>query len=124
MRFLMADEIVEMNRVLVRDSGEPHAVMFRGNLDFVVHAHSRVRGPRNAFYRAAILLQGLSTTHVFAEGNKRTAITACDVFLRRHGFRISTSPGEVVEFALRVSLKSLPVPDVHAWLLDHSATVK
>lgn len=124
MRFLSAEDVIEMNRIIVDESGEPHSVMFRGNLDNVVFRHGRRIGPSNPFYRGAILLHGLATTHVFVEGNKRAAITACDTFLRDHCYKIQVSAAQFVQFTLEVSMDSLPIVEVYLWLLKHTRKTK
>ncbi len=124
MRFLSAEDVIEMNRVIVEESGESFSVMFRANLDYIVFRHGRKIGPSNPFYRGAILLHGLATTHVFVEGDKRTAITACDTFLRDHCYKIQVSADQLVQFTLEVSRDSLPIEEVYLWLLKHTRKIK
>jgi death-on-curing protein len=123
MDFLTAEEIIEMNRRLVKDTGEPHAVMFAGNLDYIIFQHQRDRGPMNPFFRGAALLHGIATTHVFVEGNKRTAMMACDTFLRDCGYEIEVRWEEFVGFALKVSRESTPLQEVYEWVVTHSRRI-
>ena len=62
----------------VRDMGAVEAAVFR---------------PQCGYYRdiakaAVALLESLLINHPFADGNKRVAFAACDVFLRINGWRL------------------------------------
>lgn len=64
---------------------------------------SAIMRPRMANYyeeadivrQAALLAVGVSQAQAFLDGNKRTALAVCDVFLRLNGLAIAGDPGEV-----------------------------
>ena len=72
----------------VRDKGAVEAAVFR---------------PQTGYYNsleeeAAALMESLGNNHGFLDGNKRIALTAADVFLRRNGFYIGVQAAAGYEF--------------------------
>lgn len=66
------------------------------------------------YHRAAFLLRKLITAHLFEDGNKRTAWTATQIYLERHG----ESPAEhglSVERVLR-RIRQYDVDEIAKWL--------
>ena len=72
------------------------------------------------FEKAAALLESLIQNHPFVDGNKRTGIATAGVFLEANGWKLSYGPREVVEFALAVANHQIDLPDIIAWLKEHS----
>ncbi len=68
---------------------------------------SAIMRPRMAAYynevdlirQAALLAVGISQAQAFLDGNKRTALAACDVFLRLNGITIG---GDPIDLALQL----------------------
>ncbi len=68
---------------------------------------SAIMRPRMAAYynevdlirQAALLTVGISQAQAFLDGNKRTALAACDVFLRLNGITIG---GDPIDLALQL----------------------
>jgi death-on-curing protein len=85
--WLPVEVIVEHNRLELADTGEHHFVRDYGLLE------SASARPRNAFAYgeddiialAVTLMDGVSRTHAFEQGNKRTAFAALRLFLRANG---------------------------------------
>jgi death on curing protein len=79
-------EIIELNRLIVADCGEPHVVRDRGLLE------SALGSPRNHWAYAGAddavtLLVAIARNHPFRQGNKRTAFEAALIFLANNGYR-------------------------------------
>jgi death-on-curing protein len=88
-RFLTADDLIEINRDEVAETGEPFGVRDIGLLESAA-ARPRMRfeltGDDDAARLAASLGYGLARNHVFLQGNKRTAATALTLFLLLNGY--------------------------------------
>jgi death-on-curing protein len=90
-RYLTAREVWGINRKVLRAQGGVASLLRdRGTFEGAV-----ARPRTHAWYpgadlidQAAILIVGLALAHPFVDGNKRTAYTAGDTFLRRNGFAI------------------------------------
>lgn len=110
-RWLTPAEVIEINRIAVAETGEPHMLVQPAMLD------GALGRPRNryAYSRetdlgrlAAFMLVGISKNHAFQQGNKRTALIAADVFLTINGH----------EFVFADEALADPVLDVTSGALD------
>jgi death-on-curing protein len=95
MRYLTAEEIVAIGRLIVGDN-----LTLR---DFGLVASAAARPATVAFgmdpyptllEKAAALLHSLTTSHPFTDGNKRIAFAATDVFLKLNGARFDPAAEE------------------------------
>lgn len=66
--------------------------------------------------RAALLLRGIVLDHPFADGNKRTAFEAADLFLRGNGAFVAATAPEIVDFMLACARGELEFEDIVGWL--------
>jgi death-on-curing protein len=76
-------------------------------------------GEADLITQAATLLYGLIKNHPWVGGNKRTATTITQLFLRRNGFRITSSTNELVEMVLAVEADEWQLPEIETWLHHH-----
>ncbi|WP_232631393.1 type II toxin-antitoxin system death-on-curing family toxin [Methylobacterium sp. Leaf118] len=86
--WLIAEEVIEINRVLVVAQDEPHLVL---SLDGLEGALGR---PLNAWLYdgevdrivlAVLLAAGIAQSHCFQQGNKRTGFFAALLFIEMNG---------------------------------------
>jgi death-on-curing protein len=91
-RWLPVDVIVETNRDLVEETGEPHLLLFPHLLE------SATAKPWNMYYYgkvedvvelATALLFGIARNHPFQQGNKRTGFLSAIIFLEQNGYTLS-----------------------------------
>jgi prophage maintenance system killer protein len=88
------------------------------NLDFVIFRTSKVRGVNR---KAALLMQGIITSHPFVDGNKRTAFIAAKVFLERNGKRFDAIHDLTkVEFTMGVAQDELDLSKMANWFANHT----
>jgi death-on-curing protein len=71
--------------------------------------------------KAAALLESLAYHHLFADGNKRTALRAVTLFLEVNGWRAAWSDEEEYAYILEVAQGRHTVQDIAAWLRAHTA---
>lgn len=108
---LTIDEICEINRRQIEmfgglflSYGNFHN---RGSLEYALDAiDAEVFG--TPLYltleaKAAFLAFNIITKHVFHDGNKRTALTACRIFLLLNGFDLNISAEEPDENAMNIA---------------------
>ena len=90
-RWLLIEAVVEINRVVVAITGEPHLLRDQGLLE------SALARPRNFFgfgeeeivVLAVSLMAGIARAHAFAQGNKRTCFVAMVQFLKINGYDLA-----------------------------------
>ena len=85
--YLTVAEVYQMQHRLIETFGGMHGVRDKAAIEAAVFR------PQTGYYNsieeeAAALMESLGNNHGFLDGNKRIALTASDVFLRRNGFYI------------------------------------
>src|ERR1041385_752230 len=69
--------------------------------------------------KAAALIHSLAYHHVFADGNKRTAVEAVVLFLERNGYEITWKYDIEYPFILEVAQGKHDVEAIAAWLAQY-----
>lgn len=70
--------------------------------------------------KAAALLHSLAYHHLFADGNKRTAVLAVTHFLRANGLEAAWPEQEAADFVLAVARGNHDIPNIAGWLARHT----
>lgn len=94
---LTLDEALTIHERLIAHFGGPLGVRDLGLLESALYR------PRSGYYEdlaemAAALFESLIMNHPFADGNKRVAFFATDVFLRLNGYKLAVVDEEAHEF--------------------------
>ena len=109
---LTLEEIVEINRLQIEMFGGLFAsednLRNRGSLEYALEAADAVSFGRELYptlqEKAALLACTIIQNHVFHDGNKRTALAACRVFLLLNGFDLELEQGVVDEDAMNIAI--------------------
>lgn len=72
------------------------------------------------FGKAAALFTSLLKNHPFVDGNKRTALASCGIFLKINGIKLKNYHAEEVEFVVAEAGEHDSIEAVSAWFMDHS----
>lgn len=72
------------------------------------------------YAKAAALLDSVANRVVFLDGNKRTALLAAMVYLRKNKQVVRLRPGEGEAFMRRVVEEHLSIDEIAAWLKAHT----
>jgi death-on-curing protein len=76
-------------------------------------------GIESAGHLAAALAWAILRNHPFADGNKRTAFAALNIFLARNGYRLTCSEVEETAMVLRAAASEISEDEWTAWV-EHS----
>src|SRR5688572_23103848 len=122
--YLSLEEILRIHYQLVEDFGGSHGVRDEGRIKSVVEApkqevYNQQQYP-SVFEKAAVYLRNIVGDHPFTDGNKRTGITVCGIFLMRNKHKLKADPQDLELFTVRVATERLNIPDIAAWLQSHS----
>lgn len=127
MVFLTAGQVLFIHARLIAETGGEHGVLDIGLLESAIYRpQSTFDGVDlypTLFLKAAALLESLIGNHAFLDGNKRTAITAASIFLRRNGFQLSANNHQLEQFTLACALRQYSLSQISDWLESHSLTV-
>lgn len=126
MKFPTPDDVVTVHEQVIEEGGGSHGVLHLGS------AHAAIErcrwgpfpGEGDLAMRAALLLRGIAQDHPFADGNKRTAFLAADLFARKNGSSIEAGPEDLITFMLDVAQGRLGPEEIAGWLRPRLQTVK
>src|SRR5437667_10266499 len=106
-KYLSLEEILRLHFQLIEDFGGSHGVRDEGRIMSVVETPKleafEVEQYPSIGEKAAVYLRNIIGDHPFTDGNKRTAVTACGIFLHRNDKRITPSQKELEDFTLQVA---------------------
>lgn len=118
------DVIIQIHSLIMKSSGglfsgDESDLMNRGSLEHVLEASlfpifDQVRYPE-LFDKAGALAQTIICSHVFRDGNKRTALACCKAMCHINGYDFPID--KVAEdFFVRIAAESLSWQEISAWL--------
>jgi death-on-curing protein len=126
-RYLSLEEILRLHFQIIEDFGGSHGVRDESRIKSVVEAPRLVVFDKEqystVFDKAATYMRNIIGDHPFVDGNKRTGITVAGIFLIRNGHTINASQNELEDFAVRVAVDKLDVPEIAEWLQDHTLKI-
>lgn len=70
--------------------------------------------------KAAALMHSLAAHHLFFDGNKRAATRATIMFLEKNDLQPNWDANEVYQFVLEIAQGKHDVPEIAAWLAQHT----
>jgi death-on-curing protein len=68
-------------------------------------------------------MESLAQNHAFVDGNKRTAVTAAALFLKRNGRTLQTTSTELEQFTLHVVNNHPPPDETAAWFATNTPPI-
>ncbi len=128
MNYLSEEAVIDINRKVTSLSGDPFAVINRGNLDFLVsgikYKYEYKSDEEKIILKAAFMLDLIANKgHIFAEGNKRTSITATLTFLEANQLALSEiDQVELVNFVLLVAQGKENISSIAKWISQRIKT--
>ncbi len=125
MKYLSPEDVLFMHSAAIDETGGSHGVRDLGLLQAALARPRQSFGGKDLypslFEKAAALLESLAKNHPFIDGNKRTAITACGVFLELNGYTLKASQDELAEYIERLAQGSAHTHAVARWLHSHTS---
>ncbi len=78
--------------------------------------HALAYGEPTMFDLAAAYAYGIARNHPFVDGNKRTALMAAYVFLRKNGYRLTAPEPEAVVVIRDLATGEIDEAELAAWI--------
>jgi death-on-curing protein len=120
---LTPQQLMFIHYRLIETTGGSHGVRDLGALQAAAaRPHATFGGDDlypDPFAKAAALMESIIGNHPFVDGNKRTAIAAACIFLRRNGYLIETSQDDLYRFTVAMATGSHAMKDAEKWLRIH-----
>jgi len=129
MRYLTKQDLVEINSRVIENAHEgTSGVLYPQGLDLVIKQPQQVVFGQelypNIWIKAAYLMQKITKKHVFADGNKRTALMSAVVFLQLNGHPLEYGDDETEQLILYVTNQADTekiMLELAEWLKAHEA---
>lgn len=119
----MVDDVVYIHDQIIQSTGGLSGIRDKGQLEACIARPSQSAFGQDIFddlfMKSAALLECISNTHPFVDGNKRSAMAASILFLQIHGIIVEFSNEEYEKFMLEVVNKRLSVNAIKQWLMFH-----
>lgn len=126
--FLTPEQVLFLHSRLVKETGGAHGVrdlsMLLLGLGRPQPTFDGLESYPDHFVKAAALMDSLIRDHPFVDGNKRTAIAACALFLRRNSLSLRVQNEEMARFTLACAQSQVELKQIAAWLQDHCVPVR
>jgi death-on-curing protein len=126
MRVLTKEEIIFLNKNNVSKYGgnfaPPHNLLHENPLDYLVEVvEGNLFGEPiypEVYHKAGVYLFNIISNHIFTDGNKRTGLDACILFLDFNGYQFSeTVSNEILtDFILSIASGQQSLEAVQNWL--------
>jgi death on curing protein len=125
-KYLNEEEILLAHFALIERYDGTHGVRDLKRIKSVTQAVKQevfgVEQYLSLYEKAAIYARNIIADHPFADGNKRTGITAAVMFLKRNRVNFMAQKGELEDFAVQIATDHLDIPTIAAWL-EHNCRV-
>jgi death-on-curing protein len=124
LNYLSAEEILRLHFQLIEDYGGSHGVRDESRLKSIIvapkqHVFGQEQYP-TLYEKAAVYLRNIIGDHPFIDGNKRTALTVCGVFLGRNRLVLVAEPKDLESFMVRIATDHLSIEAIAEWLWANS----
>lgn len=122
-RYLALEEILELHRLVLEQSGGLAGVRDLGGLDSALAQPQMTFGGQDLYpslgEKAAVLGFSLVCNHPFVDGNKRVGHAAMETFLVLHGWELAAGLDEQEQVMLQLAAGDLERDEFTAWVQSH-----
>lgn len=122
-RYLILEEVLELHRLVLHQSGGREGIHDSGGLDSAVAQPRMTFGGQELYpslaEKAAALGFSLVCNHPFVDGNKRVGHAAMETFLVLNGWELAAGVDEQEHVILRLAAGDLEREEFTAWVEAH-----
>jgi death-on-curing protein len=123
MRYLSLDEVLELHRLAIEQSGGAHGLRDLSALESAVTQPFMAFAGRDLYLsiadKASALAFSLIMNHPFVDGNKRVGHLAMETFLVLNGFELKATVEDQERVILSVAAGTIGRDEFCAWIQAH-----
>ena len=127
MEYLTKEQMLLIHSLIIEETTGAHGVRDHHALLSLEKAPAQSFGGKelyvDIFSKAAVYVREIIKTHIFIDGNKRTALMAAATFLELNGYKLDVRRGEMVKFAVSVAINKFDLDKIAKWLKKNSKSV-
>lgn len=124
MRYLTVQEVLFTHDYVLSQTGGSHGLRDLGLLESAVARPQASFGGQDLyeglFTKAAALLESIARNHAFVDGNKRTAISATEMFLYENGWHLDADSQELEDYVVWMVEANPGTDSIAGWLETQS----
>lgn len=121
--WLRNDLVIAIHRRQLAEHGGGDGVRDAGLLDSALWKPKSLNDygdpPPDIAALAASYVYGICRNHPFVDGNKRTALVVCRVFLKINGYDLVASGADKYRIMMELAAGNLAEDALAAWIRDH-----
>lgn len=123
MKILTLEQLLEIHVLVIWETRGGSSLRDLGRLESVIASQTQIvfgeELHKSIFDKAAAMIRGIIADHPFVDGNKRTGMLAGLTLLKINGQNFKAGKGELEDFAVKIAVERLDVPQIAKWLQDH-----
>jgi death-on-curing protein len=120
MNILSLEQLLEIHILVVQATGGSQGLRDLGRLEAAIATQTQNVFGEELYTsipeKATALIRGIIADHPFVDGNKRSAMLAGLTLLEINGIHFIAKAGEIENFAVKIAIEHLDVPQIVAWL--------
>ncbi len=120
MNLITLEQVLQMHVLVARDTGGSAGLRDLGRLEATLATQQQNVFGKEVYasltHKAAALIRGIIADHPFVDGNKRTAMLVGLTFLRINDIGFQITPGDLEDFAVKITTDNLAVESIANWL--------
>lgn len=121
---LSLEQLLEIHALVVDSTGGSAGLRDLGRLEAAIATQSQyVFGEElypSILDKAAAIIRAIIADHPFIDGNKRAAMLTGLTLLDLNGVSFSMQKGEIEDFAVKIAVEHIDVPEIAHWLEQHT----
>lgn len=125
---LTLDQMLEIHTLVVEATGGSMGLRDLGRLEAAIATQTQNVFGQELYPRvldkASAIMRAIVADHPFVDGNKRTAMLAGLTLIEVNGLIFSAKLGEIEDFAVRIAVEHLDIPEIVHWLERHARNEK
>lgn len=123
MTSLTLEQLLEIHALVIEATGGSTALRDLGRLEAAIATQTQnVFGEelyQSIVDKAAAIIRAIIADHPFVDGNKRTAMLTGLTLLEMNGFNFTAKTGEIDDFAVKIAVDRIDIPQISSWLQTH-----
>jgi death-on-curing protein len=125
MNYLSLEQLLEIHALVIETTGGSAGLRDLGRLEFAIATQTQnVFGEElypTTIDKAAAIIRAIVADHPFIDGNKRTAMLTGLTLLKLNGLAFAAKTGEIENFAVKIAVDHIDIPQISSWLHSHIA---
>lgn len=123
MIIISKEQIIELHKQLINETGGSHGIRDEGLLDSACNAPFQQFDKQELYptiqQKAARLAYGIIQNHPFVDGNKRSGVHTMLILLELNGIELTYTQKELYTIILSVASGTAESSTLTEWILEH-----